>query len=146
MELSLHDVDFSSIDPSYLAACSLCLSFKLLEGPVWSRQLEFYSTYTVETLASGMRKLACLVLKSQESDYKYKAVTKKYSISKFMRISLLPELSGSFIKSFAFSGLALYETFWERHFKINLKLFYFFRFETFVKLLFVVSSLLFFFK
>ena len=104
MELSLHDVDFSSIDPSYLAACSLCLSFKLLEGPTWSHQLEFYSTYKVETLLSGMQKLACLVLKSQESDYKYKAATNKYSASKFMRISLLPELSGSYIKELALNG------------------------------------------
>lgn len=35
MELSLHDSEFASFDPSYLAASSLCLSFKLLEGPQW---------------------------------------------------------------------------------------------------------------
>lgn len=35
MELSLHCADFSSLDPSYLAACSLCLSFKLLKGIEW---------------------------------------------------------------------------------------------------------------
>jgi hypothetical protein len=35
MELCLHDAEFSSFDPSYMAACSLCLSFKLLSGADW---------------------------------------------------------------------------------------------------------------
>jgi len=104
MELSLHDAEFASFDPSYLAACSLCLSFKLLDGPAWSRQLEFYSTYKLSALVSGMQKVARLVLKAQESDYKYKAATNKYSASKFMRISLLPELSAAFIKGLALNG------------------------------------------
>jgi len=104
MELSLHDAEFASFDPSYLAACSLCLSFKLLDGPAWSRQLEFYSTYKLSALVSGMQKIARLVLRAQESDYKYKAATNKYSASKFMRISLLPELSDSFIKGLALNG------------------------------------------
>ncbi len=107
MELSLHDAEFSSFDPSYLAACSLCLSFKLLDGSVWSRQLEFYSKYELSTLISGMQKLARLVLKSQRSDYKYKAATNKYSARKFMGISLLSELSASFIEELALNG-----TFW----------------------------------
>jgi hypothetical protein len=37
MELSLHDSEFSSMDPSYLAACALNLSFKLFKGPKWVR-------------------------------------------------------------------------------------------------------------
>ena len=35
MELSLHDAEFSSMDPSILAAASLHLSLQLLNGPKW---------------------------------------------------------------------------------------------------------------
>ena len=101
MELSLHDAEFSSFDPSYLAASSLCLSFKLLNGSDWSRQLEFYSTYKKSALLKGMSKLAKLVLKSQEPEYKYKAVGNKFSASKFMRISLLPELTSQVMRTLA---------------------------------------------
>lgn len=72
MELSLHDSDFSSMDPSYLAASALCLSFKLLNGPVWNNTLEYYSTYSPRSLNVGMQKLAKLVLKSSEEDFIYK--------------------------------------------------------------------------
>jgi len=101
MELSLHDAEFSSIDPSYLAACALCLSFKLLNGSDWNRTLEYYSTYKQSSLMMGMQKIAKLVLKSLDADYKYRAATNKYGASKFLRISLLPELSGSFMKELA---------------------------------------------
>lgn len=104
MELSLHDAEFSSYDPSYLAACSLCLSFKLLEGPTWSRQLEFYTTYKTSKLISGMQKLAKVVFKAHENDYKYRAASNKYAASKFLRISMLSELTQSFMKELANSG------------------------------------------
>ena len=48
-----------------------------------------------------MKKLAKLVLRSLEVDYKYKAVVNKYGSSKFLRISLSPELHGAIIKEFA---------------------------------------------
>lgn len=101
MELSLHDAEFSSLDPSYLAACSLCLSFKLLNGSEWNRSLEFYSTYKSSVLFNGMHKIAKLVLKASDLDYKYRAVTNKYGGSKLMRISVIPELSSSYIKDLA---------------------------------------------
>lgn len=72
MELSLHCAEFSPLDPSYLAACSLCLSFKLLKGTEWNRTMEFYSTYKLDDLYSGMHKLAKLVLKSSDADYRYR--------------------------------------------------------------------------
>lgn len=101
MELSLHDSEFSSWDPSYLAACSLCLSFKLL-GKEWDRTVEYYSTYKVDdTLKLGMHLISKLVLKSSELDYKYRAATTKYATSKYMRISLLPELNGDLIRKMA---------------------------------------------
>jgi len=105
MELSLHDAEFSSMDPSYLAASSLCLSFKLLNGADWNRTLEFYSTYKQSNLMAGMQRIAKLVLKASEPDYKYRAVVNKYVASKLMRISLLPELSSSYMKELA-SGAA----------------------------------------
>lgn len=39
MELSLHDAEFSSMDPSLLAAASLHLSLQLLNGPKWVKSL-----------------------------------------------------------------------------------------------------------
>lgn len=107
MELSLHCAEFSPLDPSYLAACSLCLSFKLLKGTEWNRTMEFYSTYKLEDLYSGMHKLAKLVLKSSDADYRYRAATNKYGTSKFLRISLLPELNGPFIKQLAEGNVSM---------------------------------------
>jgi len=101
MELTLHDAEFSSMDPSYLAACSLCLSFKLLNGAEWNRTMEFYSTYKLIDLLPGMQKLAKLTLKSLDADYKYRAATNKYGASKFMRISLTSELSSQLMRELA---------------------------------------------
>lgn len=98
MELSLHDAEFSSWDPSYLAACSLCLSFRLLNGPQWTRQLEYYSCYKQTDLLTGIQKILLLVLTSSDSSYKYRAVYNKYSASKMMRISQIPELGRSHIR------------------------------------------------
>lgn len=93
MELSLHDSEFSSWDPSYLAACSLCLSFKLLKGTTWNKTMEYYSKYTESELRPGMQKLAKLALKSNSNDYKYRAASNKYAVSRFMRVSLNPEVN-----------------------------------------------------
>lgn len=101
MELSLHDAEFSSFDPSYLAACSLSLAFKLLNGSEWNRTLEFYSTYKKNSLVPGMLKIAKLVIKSNDADYKYRAASNKYGGSKFMRISMIPELTGTLLKDIA---------------------------------------------
>lgn len=101
MEMSLHDAEFSSMDPSYLAACALCLSFKLLDGSPWNKTMEYYSTYKLAALRPGMQKLAKLSLKSMELDYKYRAATNKYGAAKFMRISLIPEISGPLMKEVA---------------------------------------------
>lgn len=107
-ELTLHDAEFSAWDPSYLAACSLCFSFVLMDKigcrQVWGKQLQFYSTYDVEGLMPGMQKLAKLVVKATDVEFKYRAATNKYAASKFMRISHLGELSGMFIREFAVDG------------------------------------------
>lgn len=107
MELSLHCAEFSPLDPSYLAACSLCLSFKLLKGTEWNRTMEFYSSYKLDDLFSGMHKIAKLVLKSSDPDYRYRAATNKYGTSKFLRISLLPELSSDLMKQLAEGSISM---------------------------------------
>ena len=57
--------------------------------------------YKYEELFPGIRKLAKLVLRSMENDYKYKAVVNKYGSSEFLRISLSTDLQGALIKQFA---------------------------------------------
>lgn len=101
MELSLHEAEFSSMDPSMLAACSLNLAFQLLNGPKWGKNMEIYSGYKSSDLEEGMAKLANLTLKAMDLNYKYRAATNKYGTSKFMRISLLPELSGKYMRDLA---------------------------------------------
>lgn len=101
MELSLHDAEFSSMKPSMLAACSLNLSMQLLNGPKWGKNMEVYSGYKVNDLNEGMTKLANLKLKAMDINYKYRAATNKYGTSKYMRISLLPELSGKLMREIA---------------------------------------------
>lgn len=107
MELSLHDIEFASMDPSYLAAASLCLSFKLLDGPKWNKNMEHHTEYKQANLTSGMVKLAKLALKTREPDYKYRAAYNKHSSSKCMRISLAPELNGELIREMASTALNL---------------------------------------
>jgi len=101
MELSLHDAEFSSMDPSLLAAASLHLSLQLLNGPKWNKTMEYYSGYKSSDLQEAMAKLANLTLKSMDINYKYRAATNKYGTSKFMRISLIPELNGKFMRDLA---------------------------------------------
>jgi cyclin B len=98
MELSLHDSEFSSFDPSYLAACSLFLSFKILNGSDWNRTLEFYSTYKRTSLLPGMQKIGKLVIKANDADYKYRSAVLKYASPKQMRISTLTELQGPLLR------------------------------------------------
>jgi len=101
MDLSLHNAEFSSFDPSYLAACALCLSFKLLKGSEWNRTMESSSSYKLESLWPGMRKIAKLAIKSADSDYRYKAATEKFSTGEFLRISQIDELSSLLLEQIA---------------------------------------------
>jgi hypothetical protein len=104
MELTLHDAEFASVDPSLLAASSLSLSFRLLNGSTWDRTLEYYSTYKQNELWTVMQKIARLALKAYEPEYRYRAATNKFGSSKSMRISILPELIGKTIKEIAING------------------------------------------
>ena len=79
------------MNPSYLAACSLYLSFyctKDVKEIEWNEKLEFYSLYESSSLIKGCNALAKLVIKSSKSDYKFKAVTNKYRLSLFFCVRL----------------------------------------------------------
>ena len=87
------------MNPSYLAACSLRLSFKILNGPKWNTKLEFYTLYETKSLLKGIQKIAKILIKS--GDYPFKSVFIKYSHNCFDNISILPELSDKYIKELA---------------------------------------------
>lgn len=94
MEMTLPEYDFVQYDPSEIAAAALNLAMQLLEPDVeWSSTLVHYSNYTDAHLAPIVKKMAILIQKSVKS--KYQAVRTKFSSSKFMRISQIPELKSS---------------------------------------------------
>ncbi|KAG1684940.1 G2/mitotic-specific cyclin-B [Nymphon striatum] len=102
MELSLTEYDFSHYLPSELAAAALCLSMKILEqseDSEWTDTLVHYSGYKLGDILPLLSKLADLVLNAEKS--KYQAVRGKYSSSKFMKISCLPELKSAIVSMVA---------------------------------------------
>ncbi|XP_059213754.1 G2/mitotic-specific cyclin-B2-like [Centropristis striata] len=103
MELSLLDYDMVHYRPSEIAAASLCLSQLLLEGLPWSPTQQHYSTYDAAHLRPIMQHLAKNVVMVNEGKTKFQAVKTKYSSSKVMKISLVPQLKSSIIKTMASS-------------------------------------------
>ena len=90
MELTIVEYDMAHLPPSEIAAAALCLSMKLLGNLPWSATLEHYSKYTESDLLPVMKKMVKLVQKANTG--KLTAVHTKYKSSKFMRISVIPEL------------------------------------------------------
>lgn len=99
MELTIVEYDMVQYLPSQIAAAALCLSMRLLDNSKWTETLTHYSTYAEKDLIPTMNKLACLVIKAEKS--KLTAVRTKYSSSKFMKISTIPELKSQVIKDMA---------------------------------------------
>lgn len=99
MELTITEYDMVSVKPSNIAAAALCLSMKLLDGSKWTETLSHYSAYTEKEMLPLMCKLSNLVMKAENS--KLTAVRTKYSSSKFMKISTIPELKSQAIKDMA---------------------------------------------
>lgn len=58
-----------------------------------NKTMEYYSKYKESDLRPGMQKLAKLALKSNSNEYKYRAASNKYAVSRFMRVSLNPEVN-----------------------------------------------------
>ncbi|XP_074481303.1 G2/mitotic-specific cyclin-B2-like [Sebastes fasciatus] len=101
MELTLLDYDMVHYRPSEIAAASLCLSQLLLDELPWSPTQQHYSTYDAAHLKPIMQHVAKNVVMVNDGKTKFQAVRNKYSSSKLMKISLLPQLKSSTIKTMA---------------------------------------------
>ncbi|KAI3377088.1 hypothetical protein L3Q82_000057 [Scortum barcoo] len=101
MELTLIDYDMVHYRPSEIAAASLCLSQLLLDGLPWSHTQQHYSTYDEAHLKPIMQHIAKNVVNVNEGKTKFQAVRNKYSSSKLMKISLIPQLTSSIIRNMA---------------------------------------------
>ncbi|XP_034385313.1 G2/mitotic-specific cyclin-B2-like isoform X2 [Cyclopterus lumpus] len=101
MELTLLDYDMVHYRPSEIAAASLCLSQLLLEGLPWSPTQQHYSTYEAAHLKPVMQHIARNVVMVNEGKSKFQAVKNKYSSSKLMKISLVPQLTSAIVKTMA---------------------------------------------
>ncbi|XP_070758811.1 G2/mitotic-specific cyclin-B2-like [Enoplosus armatus] len=101
MELTLVDYDMVHYRPSEIAAASLCLSQLLLDGLPWSPTQEHYSTYDEAHLKPIMQHIAKNVVTVNGGKTKFQAVKNKYSSSKLMKISLIPQLQSTIIKNMA---------------------------------------------
>ncbi|XP_044215006.1 G2/mitotic-specific cyclin-B2-like isoform X1 [Thunnus albacares] len=101
MELTLIDYDMVHYRPSEIAAASLCLSQRLLEGLPWSPTQQHYSTYDEAHLRPIMQHIAKNVVIVNEGKTKFQAVKNKYSSSRLMKISLIPQLKSAIIQNMA---------------------------------------------
>ncbi|XP_049573153.1 G2/mitotic-specific cyclin-B2 isoform X2 [Syngnathus scovelli] len=101
MELTLIDYEMVHYRPSEVAAAALCLSQLLLNELPWSPTQEHYSTYDEAHLKPIMQHMAKNVVKVNGGKTKFQAVRNKYSSSKLMKISLIPQLKSSLISNMA---------------------------------------------
>ncbi|XP_029702374.1 G2/mitotic-specific cyclin-B2-like isoform X1 [Takifugu rubripes] len=106
MELTLLDYQMVHYRPSEVAAASLCLSQLLLEGLPWSPTQQHYSTYDEAHLKPIVQHIAKNVVLVTEGKTKFTAVKNKYSSSKLLKISLIPQLKGSLLRNMAAALLA----------------------------------------
>ncbi|XP_017567089.1 G2/mitotic-specific cyclin-B2 [Pygocentrus nattereri] len=101
LELTLLDYDMVHYHPSETGAAALCLSQLVLDGQKWSPTQEHYTTYSEAHLKPIMQHMAKNVVKVNEGLTKYVAVKKKYSSSRLMKVSLLPQLKAALLKDLA---------------------------------------------
>lgn len=101
MELTLLDYHMVHYRPSEIAAASLCLSQLLLEGLPWSPTQQHYSTYDEAHLKPIMQHIAKNVVMLNDGKTKFLAVKNKYSSSKLMKISLIPQLKSAVVRNLA---------------------------------------------
>ncbi|XP_016421376.1 G2/mitotic-specific cyclin-B2-like [Sinocyclocheilus rhinocerous] len=101
LELTLIDYDMVHFNPSETAAAALCLSQLVLDGQKWSPTQQHYSSYDEAHLKPIMQHIAKNVVMVNEGLSKHVTVKKKYSSSRLMKISLLPQLKSSLVKDLA---------------------------------------------
>ncbi|XP_044294538.1 G2/mitotic-specific cyclin-B2 isoform X1 [Varanus komodoensis] len=98
MELTLVDYEMAHYQPSEIAAAALCLSLQVLSQGQWNLKLRYYTGYAEESLATVMTHMAKNVVRVNRSLTRQVTVKKKYSSSRFLRISTIPQLNSSAIK------------------------------------------------
>ncbi|XP_019723017.1 G2/mitotic-specific cyclin-B2 isoform X1 [Hippocampus comes] len=101
MELTLIDYEMVHYRPSEIAAAALCLSQLLLNELPWSTTQEHYSTYSEAHLKPIMQHIAKNVVRVNGGKTKFQAVRNKYSSSKLMKISQIPQLNSPLISNLA---------------------------------------------
>nr|XP_057934334.1 G2/mitotic-specific cyclin-B2 [Doryrhamphus excisus] len=97
MELTLIDYNMVHYRPSEVAAAALCLAQLLLNGLPWSSTQQHYSTYDEAHLKPIMQHMAKNVVMVNEGKTKFQAVRNKYSSSKLLKISLIPQLKSKLV-------------------------------------------------
>ncbi|XP_063737336.1 G2/mitotic-specific cyclin-B2-like isoform X2 [Eleginops maclovinus] len=106
MELTLLDYNMVHYRPSEIAAAALALSQLLLKALPWSPTQQHYSTYDAAHLKPIMQHIAKNVVMVNEGKTKFQAMKNKYSSSKLMKISHIPQLKSSIIKTMAVTLLS----------------------------------------
>lgn len=95
LEQSLLDYSMVSYQPSHMAASALYLSLIMTEkevSSVWNSNLQHYSAYSTTQLMPTVKRMGCMIAKADST--KLQAVRTKYSSVKFMKVALLPHVTG----------------------------------------------------
>ncbi|XP_068120438.1 G2/mitotic-specific cyclin-B1 [Hyperolius riggenbachi] len=101
MELAMLDYDMVHFRPSQVAAAAFCLSQKVLGDGEWTPTLEHYMAYSEVSLVPVMQHLAKNILKVNRGLTKHLSVKEKYSRSRQLRISCLPQLNSELVVNLA---------------------------------------------
>ncbi|XP_040262996.1 G2/mitotic-specific cyclin-B1-like [Bufo bufo] len=92
MELVMVDYEMVHYPPSQIAAAASCLSLKVFNAGEWTPTLQHYTAYSEEALLPVMQHMAKNVVKVNRGLTKHMTVKNKYSSSKQMKISSVPQL------------------------------------------------------
>uniref|UniRef100_A0A8C5MIG0 Cyclin N-terminal domain-containing protein n=1 Tax=Leptobrachium leishanense TaxID=445787 RepID=A0A8C5MIG0_9ANUR len=103
MELTLVDYDMVHFNPSIVASAALCLTQNIMNSGTWDTTLRFYTGYTKDDLFPVMKHLAKNVLEVNRNLTKFSAVKNKFSSRRWLKVSMLPQLSSRALVDFAAS-------------------------------------------
>ncbi|XP_054000798.1 G2/mitotic-specific cyclin-B [Hylaeus anthracinus] len=105
LEYCLVHYEVSHYPPSLIAAAALYLAFVLIgnddnkEKVVWTNTLVHYSTYTTNDILPVAQQIASIIINVDKSSHQ--AVRKKYTQTKFMKISTRPEFKSPILLAIA---------------------------------------------
>lgn len=108
--IELASVEYTMVHylPSKIAAAAVFITMNLkspnkVDAKLWSRNMQFYTKYTLDDIRPVVSHLAKIVLNAPKA--KEKAVYTKYSTNSFDKIALRPDIYGSIM--LALSGFDL---------------------------------------